>query len=487
MKLSIDSKTVTIALHGLLVFLIAYCTYFRNYWYPPALFWDENYHIASAYKYLNHVMFMEPHPPLGKLLIALGEYLFHPNTHINTTSFLTTDYINSIPYGFSFVGVRFFPVLLATLSSVLFFFILYAICKNSFTSFLFSSFYLFDNALILQSRAAMLDSILLFFVLGTLLYFLLLLEAQKSKSFSYFVLGLLAGLAIAVKLNAAVLLLLFFPLFCYQHRPLSLKILISKLPVQAILFLTGSALVFCGIYYIHGMLGQTILDDRSYNASGIYRQVLNDKTSSDPIYFPIILRDNLLYSKQYEAGVPKYKPNDPTENGSLPYTWPFGDKAINYRWEVDNGTTRYLYLVGNPLIWLSGLIGLVSAVGLLIVTLVFRRPIHNRKLFFTIIVLLSLYITYMIAIMQIQRVLYLYLYIIPLVLSLLLAFTVYSYVFEKAIQLRDRRLIAGTVIFVLLIILIYAFFSPLTYYMPLTKDQFLMRSWFSFWHMKPVG
>jgi dolichyl-phosphate-mannose--protein O-mannosyl transferase len=93
----------------------------------------------------------------------------------------------------------------------------------------------------------------------------------------------------------------------------------------------------------------------------------------------------------------------------------------------------------------------------------------------------------MIGVMQIQRVLYLYLYFIPLILSLLLAFTVYSYVFEKAIQRLDRRLVIGSVLFVLLIILVYAFFSPLTYFEPLTKDQFLMRSWFSFWHMKPIG
>jgi dolichyl-phosphate-mannose--protein O-mannosyl transferase len=48
-------------------------TYFHNYSYPPSLFWDENYHIASAEKYIQGVFFMEPHPPLGKLLIAAGE------------------------------------------------------------------------------------------------------------------------------------------------------------------------------------------------------------------------------------------------------------------------------------------------------------------------------------------------------------------------------------------------------------------------------
>src|SRR4051795_6992849 len=120
-KNSFGKNTVSVIFDGLLVLFISYCTYFRNYWYPANLFWDENYHIASAYKYLHQVMFMEPHPPLGKLLIALGEYLFHPNSHLDTTSFLTMDFITTLPTGFSFVGVRFFPVLFATLSAGLFF------------------------------------------------------------------------------------------------------------------------------------------------------------------------------------------------------------------------------------------------------------------------------------------------------------------------------------------------------------------------------
>src|SRR5437879_5125374 len=171
LHMSISKQTINIILHALLVLFISYCTYFRNYWYPPNIFWDETYHIASAYKYLHQVMFMEPHPPLGKLLIALGEYLFHPNMHINITSFLTTDAIGTAPAGFSFVGVRFFPALLATLSADLFFFILYTLSKNLFLSFLFSSLYLFDNALIVHSRGAMLEGIQIFFVLAALLYF----------------------------------------------------------------------------------------------------------------------------------------------------------------------------------------------------------------------------------------------------------------------------------------------------------------------------
>src|SRR3954453_14595190 len=106
LHINISKNTFIVLIHASLVIFAAYCTYFRNYWSPPDLFWDENYHIASAYKYLHQVMFMEPHPPLGKLLIVLGEYLFHPNQKIDTSSFLVTDYITALPAGFSFVGVR---------------------------------------------------------------------------------------------------------------------------------------------------------------------------------------------------------------------------------------------------------------------------------------------------------------------------------------------------------------------------------------------
>jgi dolichyl-phosphate-mannose-protein mannosyltransferase len=480
----VSKLNIPVMLTALVVLGIACSVYGRDYWFPAGLFWDETYYIPNAYQYLNHVMFMQIHPPLGKLLIALGEYLFHPNTHVNTASLVTTDAV--LPAGFSFVGVRFFPVLLASLAAVLFFSILYQICKNPQISFLFTSFYIFDNALILQSRGAMLDGPQLFFVLAALLYFLVLLDQEKTTSLQYFILGLLVGLPVLVRFNAAILLLLFIPLFFYQHKDLSLVLTLKNFFSKAVLFLLGFALVLCGVYYIHAALGQNAVDGNYYGASAEYKQILAHKQTANPLYLPIIIRDNLLYSFQYNAGIPAYSKNDPT--ASLPYMWPFGDRAITYRWETENAgkTVRYLYLVGNPVIWFAGLLGVISAVGLVFATVVFKRPVSNKKLFFIIVVLLSLYIIYMCTISTMSRVLYLYMYLIPLIFSLILAFAVYIYVFAKKLAEGNKTVLVATAMFILLIVAAYFFFSPLTYYEPLTKSQFLLRSWLPFWHLIPV-
>ena len=97
-----STSTKTIAVYAGLVLLLSYFTYVHNYASPAALFWDENYHIASAQKYLNGVFFMEPHPPLGKLLIAWGEKLLNENPVDN--QFIATDYGKTLPNGFSFYG-----------------------------------------------------------------------------------------------------------------------------------------------------------------------------------------------------------------------------------------------------------------------------------------------------------------------------------------------------------------------------------------------
>jgi dolichyl-phosphate-mannose--protein O-mannosyl transferase len=65
---------------------------------------------------------MEPHPPLGKLLIAFSEKIINPNKNIDKSNFLTSDHIKDIPEGYNFTGVRFISTLSCIYFSITIFF-----------------------------------------------------------------------------------------------------------------------------------------------------------------------------------------------------------------------------------------------------------------------------------------------------------------------------------------------------------------------------
>src|SRR5690606_26050376 len=115
----------------LLASLLSYCTL---YGMPNSLFWDENYHIASAQKYIDGAMYMEPHPPLGKMLLALGEVIVNPNSDLDKSTLNTTDYITGkdVPEGFYFTGFRLMSVLLMALSVLFLYGLLQCITRHRF-------------------------------------------------------------------------------------------------------------------------------------------------------------------------------------------------------------------------------------------------------------------------------------------------------------------------------------------------------------------
>jgi dolichyl-phosphate-mannose-protein mannosyltransferase len=424
-----------IHIFALLVALIGYFTYFQNYQYPAKQFWDENYHIASAQKYIDNVMFMEPHPPLGKLLIALGEKIFNPNKNIDKSSFDKTDYIKKFPKGMSFEGYRFFPALFAWFNAVLFFYIMLYLLKNPLFAFLFTSLYLFDNALIVHSRAAMLEGIQLFFIFSAVLYFLYMYFDFKLKLINYVILSFFIGLAVVTKLNGLILILLYIPLFFNEIKNSFFKA-IFKIFVS---FLT-IIFVFFAIMYIHFSLGKKMPTHTIYGMSNEYKQIIKEAKTSSLKYFPIMLRDNFKYMINYEKGVPKYNPCKKGENGSLAYTWPFGNKTIDYRWEKHNDKVQYLYLMPNPVIWFLGFIGVLLSTVLVGAKLVFGLEIKDKKLFNLIALFTFIYFSYMTVMVNISRVMYLYHYFIPLEFSLFLFVLIFRYMFGEYIDKNDKIL-----------------------------------------------
>lgn len=467
------------------VLLISYFTYVFHYTEPQALYWDENYFIASAQKYLNGTFFMEPHPPLGKLLITLGEKIINANPIDN--QFIGTDYASDLPEGFSFKGYRLFPVLLAWLSAPLVFLNFLLLTRRHLFALPLSFLYLFDNALIVHLRGTMLDSTMLFFVLLTTLAFLLLLEWEYIPR-RFFGSSLLFGFALgatAVTKVLGLVVLLFLPALLYYFWPDWRKFL-RFAATASIAFL----IVYIGVWHTHFSLASTINpalpDGGYYQASKEYKQILAEGRNSSLLSFPIMLRDSWHFLSHYEAGVPRLDLCKADENGSPYFFWPFGARSINYRWETpDSEHYQYLYLQSNPIIWAVGLLGIVLSGSLLLCALFTGLRLRQGFLLTTF---LGMYIAYMLVMSQLDRVMYLYHYFIPLLLSFFLFGISLIEIRRFGRWMLDDQckvfLLCGMG---LLAFLSFQFYRPLTYYEPLTDAEMQRRSILPLWDLRCVN
>lgn len=466
--------------------LLSYFTYVHNFWNPAALFWDENYHIASAQKYINHVYFMEPHPPLGKLMIAAGEALLNRNDQDN--QFIGTDYATNPPQGFSFTGYRFFPVMLAWFTVPVLFAIFLLITKRHLWATLLSFLYVFDNAIIVHSRSAMLESTLLFFSSLVILSFLLLLKYRNDrKRFTHasILFGAAFGLALATK-AFALLFILLVPFVLYALWP-NKKLFGRFAWIAAVAF----GICYGAVWQTHFALGSTInpsLPDQGYyQASPEYKAILANGKNGSIFAFPYMLRDSINFVSHYQNGVPRLDLCKLDENGSPWFLWPFGGRTISYRWETPDGNAyRYLYLMSNPVGWFLGLTGIALAFIMLAASWLFPAAVKLQQRF-PLLVLFTLYACYMAAISRIDRVMYLYHYFLPLLFS----FIIFGYVFVELqeigrIKLDENRKTAALLTLAILVFGSFQFFRPFSYYEPIGDEAFARRNWLRIWELKCV-
>lgn len=497
------STRVSFALYLLFVLATSFFTYFYRYNVPSQPFWDEPYHISAAQKYLHGVYFMEQHPPLGKLLIALGEKLTHANA--KTDQFIETEYAkdfdtkiegSSATQHTSFTGYRLFPALMGWLTSVIIFLLFFAITKNPAVSALLSFLYIFDNGLIVHSRGAMVDTPLTFFGMLTLLIFIHIVQHKSTDIFRHILLSFFFGLAFALAFTTklvALILIILFPIACvllFPHwRNIVLFIVASGV---------GFLLAYSAVWQTHFALGSKIvpaLPDQGYfQASPEYKKILTEKKNGLWSSFPVMLRDSINYVGFYSKGVPRLDLCKSEENGSPAYFWPLGGRTINYRWEkqdhwenIKDYKTRYLYLVPNPVSWGLGLIGVILSVILVVSSFVTeqkKKTVHLKLM----IVLLCLYFGYMIAILQLSRVMYLYHYFLPLLFSYILfglSFTSLERVGPLVLTAHRKTLILTLIS--LCVFFGYQFYRPLTYYEFISDKSFQARSILPIWELSCVN
>ncbi len=471
----------------LFVMLLSYFTYFHRYWQPQAVFWDENYHIASAQKYLNGVFFMEPHPPLGKLLIAGGEWLLHPNAENN--QYIGTDYATNFPKDFSFAGYRFASAFLAWWTAALLFLLFLLIFRNPIVATLVDFLYIFDNALVVHTRGAMLEGALIFFSVLIMLTFFLLKEYHGNKKL-FWTFSVLMGAAFGAVMTTKLLGLLFIlliPAFALMLWPN-----VRKIATFGGLCALGFVIVYVGVWQIHFSLARNVVtslpDGGYYQASEEYKQIIHQGSTSALSSFPVMINDSWNFVTHYNRGTPRLDLCKKDENGSPFYFWPFGARTINYRWETPDGQSyRYLYLMGNPVVWWGTFAGIILAL-MLLLSRVFNASGEKLKNGYTLLVFVGLYIGFFVGISRIDRVLYLYHYFT----ALLIGFVIFALFIDELKKfwkwtVDENAKVIFLIIFTGFVFGGFQFYRALSYYEPLTREQFERRNVFQLWELQCVG
>lgn len=206
---------------------------------------------------MKNTFFFDTHPPLGKQLIAAfanfagfdGKFKFDK---------IGSPYNSSVPL----MALRFIPAFFGSLTIPTSYHLMLEVGFTQWTSLLTALLFLFDNALLTQSRFILMESILIFFSLFGILCLVKLkkyMDQPYSVFWFFWIILASASLtcALSVKyigfysccLGAAILLKEFWELLASSK--LSDTLLCVRFLVQTLCILSVAFGVYIGIFYIH--------------------------------------------------------------------------------------------------------------------------------------------------------------------------------------------------------------------------------------------
>ena len=478
-----------------LVAMIGYFCFMQHRGDPAQLFWDENYHVTSAQRYLEGYAQLTPHPPLGLLLIAAGERLSGANEGIDKHVLTLRKSITGeeLPAQFDFSGMRLIPSLFAVLGALAFYGLMLEVTGTALPATLLSGLFLFENAFVTHFRAVHLEGIQMAFMVAAVWLFVRSWKrAPLAGPGRCAALTGLCTLAILVKANAVFLLLmpLLLALRDLQLRDEPITQRVRQLLVAATASLvTALATVFL-VMLTHVLVShrmpdlQTPSGTQDFGGMSLeYRQYAAGRRALSPALVWSVTLDELRALGNEHLGAPRRRLNDPTENGSPPWHWPFHDRNINYRWDSADGRTAYVELVGNQLAWYSGTIAVFASLLLTLRhRLLRRRPSGQPETWQLIECLTVLYAAFMLMsiVFESRRVMYLYHYFPGLMLSYVLLALWWQRgreISRKLAQHGTRLLAVVMAVF----LTSYLFFLPLNNHVPLTKTECERRNiWISY-------
>jgi dolichyl-phosphate-mannose-protein mannosyltransferase len=430
---------------------------------PNAVVFDEVYFKQFAAHYLDGHYYFDIHPPLGKLLLAgFAKFLgLSSGALLDGTA----------------VGLRLLPALAGALLVPLIWGILRRLGASRPFAFLGALAILLENALLVESRFILMDSMLMLFGLGAVYLYLVARDSHTKLRWLWLTLAALsAGAAVSIKwtgLNALAIIGLIW-LWDQAGRKATWAKRVTEIAILAVVPL----LLYISVFFVHFQLLPRSGDGDAFMTTP-FQSTLQDNPSYDPsakMSFGDKFRElnyEMYHANQTLTATHPY--------GSHWYTWPLEIRPIYY-WQgdtLDNGRQGNIYLLGNPTIWWGIWIAVLTGLSYVWVT---RHKLRPRT-----IAALSLagvaYFINLLPFVGVARVMFLYHYFFSLVFSLIFAVILWNDLSTDSDghQLRDQRSKRVYAAVVALVVLTFVFFIPITYGVPLSPAGLQAHMWLHSW------
>lgn len=385
----------------LLLVMLAALTRFWHLTTPHAFVFDEVYYEPFAGAYLAHSYIFDVHPPLGRMMFAATARLLG----VPASMLMQPVPVPSLRLLSAFFGTLLVPLVYHMLRQL---------GASRRVAALAGAAVVFDNGLLMMSRVAVPDIVLIVFGLAAIsCYLAARTRGGGPRVICVVAAALFAGLALSIKWTGASalgLILLALARETVTRRrgwPSRVRDGALMVAIPAVLYLGFFALQF---------------------------SLLTHSGSGDR-YMPPRFLAQLPGSATYDARAPRLgywqkladvhaainrsnaKLVGATNNASSAwYTWPFTTHPIMVWSATQSGATKKLFLVGNPLVWWSAIAGVIATIVLLL-----TRRARFAGFEYGTWFLLAAFATNYLPFIAIRRIMYIYHYLFALTIAVAIA------------------------------------------------------------------
>lgn len=442
--------------------VVALVTRLWQFQLPPAVVFDEVYFRTFAGNYLNGEYFFDIHPPFVKLLFAGAASVLgiQPDQLINGDPAATV--LRVIP---ALAGVALVPLVYV---------IVRQLGLGRRVASIGALLVLLDNALLVESRFVLMDSLLLLTSFGALSCYLALRKNKGVRRWVWvIVMAILLGLSASTKWSG--LAMTGFLGLVWLVEGIRSKVDWRRLLGEATATLLIIVTIYVSSFMVHFALlpksgegdafmsqkfQSLLVDNASYNKDA--RMTFWDK---------FVELNKEMFTSQSTIGGHDY--------ASYWYEWPLELRSIYY-WQGVTGKDDVqgnIYLLGNPVVWWASA---VSVITLIVVWVGAPKQLGNKRR--VVAFLLAGYALHFVPFAFINRPMFLYHYLSALIFAILLTCVLLWFLFDWQMRRFGQRAVTQTSWMMAIVVLLgFLYFVPLSYGWPLTPAELQQHMWLPTW------